>query len=156
MPVKYAPLSVIHAKRNGRNTAQTDHSFLIPERHEKKNENTIVENPSIYIVYTFSLPKKKTENKIYKENEREYSILDTKHFGQIIYMEVGAMLIGKIINHDLDTFKRGDEKGYFLPGGSTVVVIANNIKVDKDILNNSKNNIETLVEVGEKVGEKLC
>lgn len=91
--------------------------------------------------------------KIYKENEREYSILDTKHFGQIIYMEVGALLIGRIINHDLDTFKRGEEKGYFLPGGSTVIIIANNIKVDKDILNNSKNNIETLVDVGEKVGE---
>ena len=68
-------------------------------------------------------------------------------------MEVGALLIGKIINHDLDTFKRGEEKGYFLPGGSTVIIIANNIKVDKDILENSKNNIETLVEVGEKVGE---
>lgn len=94
--------------------------------------------------------------KIYKVNEREYSVLDTKHFGKVIYIEVGAMLIGKIVNHDLDTFKRGDEKGYFLPGGSTVVVIANNIKVDKDILNNSKNDIETLVEAGEKVGESIC
>lgn len=94
--------------------------------------------------------------KIYRENEKEYSILDTKHFGKIIYMEVGALLIGKIINHDLDTFRRGEEKGYFLPGGSTVIVIANNIKVDHDIMENSKNNIETLVDVGEKVGEIIC
>ena len=94
--------------------------------------------------------------KIYKENEREYSVLDTKHFGKIFYMEVGALLIGKIVNYDLETFKRGEEKGYFLPGGSTVVVIANNIKVDQDILKNSKNNIETLVEVGEKVGDVIC
>ena len=94
--------------------------------------------------------------KVYKDNEREYSILDTKHFGKIIYMEVGALLIGKIINHDLDIFKRGEEKGYFLPGGSTVIVIANNIKVDQDIMENSKNNIETLVDVGEKVGEVIC
>ena len=94
--------------------------------------------------------------KIYKENEREYSVLETKNFGKIIYMEVGALLIGKIINYDLDTFKRGQEKGYFLPGGSTVIIIANNIKVDEDILKNSKNNIETIVTTGEKVGEKEC
>ena len=91
--------------------------------------------------------------KIYRENEREYSILNTKHFGKVIYMEVGAMLIGKIVNHDLKEFKRGDEKGYFLPGGSTIIVIAKNVKVDKDILEYSKKNIETLVSIGEKVGE---
>ena len=91
--------------------------------------------------------------KIYKENEREYSILETTNYGKIIYMEVGALLVGKIINYDLDTFKRGQEKGYFLPGGSTIIIVAQNIKVDKDILKHSKLGIETLVEVGEKVGE---
>ncbi len=90
--------------------------------------------------------------KVYIENEREYSVLDTKHYGKIIYMEVGALLVGKIINHNLDTFKRGEEKGYFLPGGSTIIIIANNIKVDQDILEQSKKNIETIVHVGEKVG----
>ena len=92
--------------------------------------------------------------KIYRENEREYSILNTKNFGKVIYMEVGALLIGKIVNHDIKSFKRGEEKGYFLPGGSTIIVIAKNIKVDKDILEYSKKNIETLVSIGEKVGEK--
>ena len=90
--------------------------------------------------------------KIYKENQREYSILDTENFGKMIYMEVGAMLIGKIINHNLPNFKKGEEKGYFLPGASTVVLVLNNIKIDEDILENSKNNIETLVEIGEKIG----
>jgi phosphatidylserine decarboxylase len=91
--------------------------------------------------------------KVYKENEREYSILETKNYNKIIYIEVGALLVGKIINYDKDTFKRGEEKGYFLPGGSTIIIIANNIKVDKDILEYSKKNIETIVHVGEKVGE---
>lgn len=90
--------------------------------------------------------------KIFKENEREYSILDTNNFGIIYYMEVGAMLIGRIINHDKGTFRRGEEKGYFLPGGSTVILLVNNVKIDKDILDNSKNNIEVLVEVGQRVG----
>ena len=92
--------------------------------------------------------------KIYKENERQYSIFNTKNFGKIIYMEVGALLVGKIIDYDLDNFKRGEEKGFFLPGGSTIIVVAKNIKVDSDILEYSKKNIETIVSVGEKVGEK--
>ena len=90
--------------------------------------------------------------KIFKENEREYSILDTNNFGTIYYMEVGDMLIGRIINHDKGTFRRGEEKGYFLPGGSTVILLVNNVKIDKDILDNSKDNIEVLVEVGQRVG----
>lgn len=91
-------------------------------------------------------------HKIYKENHREYSILQTKNLGKIIYMEVGAMLIGKIINYNNNTFKRGEEKGYFLPGGSTVVIVINNIKIDKDIINYSNKGIETIVSVGEKIG----
>ena len=93
------------------------------------------------------------EHKIYKENHREYSILETKNFGQIIYMEVGAMMIGKIINHNKKEFKKGEEKGYFLPGASTVVIVINNIELDRDIIKNSKNNIETIVNVGEKIGK---
>ncbi len=91
--------------------------------------------------------------KIYKENHREYSILQTKNFGQIIYMEVGAMMIGKIINHNKKEFKKGEEKGYFLPGASTVVIVINNIELDNDIIKNSNDNIETLVQVGEKIGK---
>ena len=92
--------------------------------------------------------------KVYLENEREYSILETKHFGEVIYMEVGAMLIGKIVNHDKQQFKRGEEKGYFLPGGSTIILIAKDIEVDKDILEYSKKNIETIVSIGERIGIK--
>ena len=94
------------------------------------------------------------EYKVFKENEKEYSILETKNFGKIIYMEVGALLVGKIINYDLETFKRGEEKGYFLPGGSTVVIIAKDIIVDDDILKHSKKGIETIIHVGERVGKK--
>lgn len=90
--------------------------------------------------------------KIYKDNYREYSILNTKKFGNIIYMEVGAVLVGKIINYNYFEFKRGEEKGYFLPGGSSVVLVVNGIKIDDDIFNNSLNGIETIVNVGERIG----
>lgn len=92
---------------------------------------------------------------IYKENTREYSILHSKHFGDIVMMEVGALLVGKIVNlHEKAEVKRGQEKGYFQFGGSTVVLLTktNAIQVDKDILENSKEGIETIVKFGEKIG----
>ena len=66
---------------------------------------------------------------IYKQNSRSYSLLHTLHFDDVIYMEVGAMMVGKIVNHSLDSFCRGDEKGYFEFGGSTIVVL---LKKDKN------------------------
>ena len=92
---------------------------------------------------------------IYKENTREYSILHSKHFGDIVMMEVGALLVGKIVNlHERAEVKRGQEKGYFQFGGSTVVLLtkADKVKVDEDILENSKDGIETMVKFGEKIG----
>lgn len=92
---------------------------------------------------------------IYKENTREYSILHGKHFGDIVMMEVGALLVGKIVNlHEKSEVKRGQEKGYFQFGGSTVVLLtkADKVKVDEDILKNSRDGIETVVKFGEKIG----
>ena len=53
-------------------------------------------------------------------------------------------------------FKKGEEKGMFLFGGSTIVLLIKKdvIDIDKDILNNSVRNIETRVKCGEKIGVK--
>ena len=59
---------------------------------------------------------------IYKTNSRSYTVLHTKHFGDVVQMEVGAMMVGKITNLHKQSFKRGEEKGYFEFGGSTVVL----------------------------------
>lgn len=93
----------------------------------------------------------------YKTNHRVYSVLHTKNFGDVISVEIGAMCIGKIVNNDLKEFHKGEEKGYFKFGGSTIVLLVkkDTIVVDKDILDNSKNNIETIVKYGEKVAIKL-
>ena len=92
---------------------------------------------------------------IYKENSREYTILQTREFGQVVAMEVGALLVGKIVNHHgAATVKRGQEKGYFQFGGSTVVLLLKKdaAVIDSDILENSENGIETVVKFGEKIG----
>ena len=97
------------------------------------------------------------KHKVFQENQREYSILKLENFGKIIQMEVGALMVGKIVNHQVKKFKRGQEKGYFLFGGSTIVIIVkeNIIQIDKDILKNSLNNIETKVKQGEVIARKV-
>ena len=95
---------------------------------------------------------------IYKMNSREYCILKTKEFGTILLMEVGALMVGKINNHEEDSaqVKRGEEKGMFEFGGSTIVVMTEPgmTEPDKDIIQNTKVQAETLVKMGEPIGCK--
>lgn len=95
---------------------------------------------------------------IYKQNAREYSVLHTAEFGDIVMMEVGALLVGRIVNHHgAAQVCRGQEKGYFQFGGSTVVLLVekDRVQIDADILNNSLEGVETVVRMGERIGETL-
>lgn len=94
---------------------------------------------------------------VFKENTRECTHIKTKNFGDVLYVEVGALLVGKINNHKLLKFKKGEEKGYFMYGGSTVIILVKKdvVKIDEEIINNSKNGYETYVKLGEKIGIKI-
>jgi phosphatidylserine decarboxylase len=73
-------------------------------------------------------------------------------------MEVGALLVGKIVNHhECANVLRGEGKGYFQFGGSTVVLLLERdaAQIDEDILENSGMHIETIVRMGEKIGIQL-
>jgi len=94
---------------------------------------------------------------IYKENSRAYSVLHSDGFGDIVMMEVGALLVGKIVNlHGKKHVQRGEEKGYFQFGGSTVVMLVqkDRVQLDADILKNSREGVETVVRMGERIGCK--
>lgn len=61
---------------------------------------------------------------VFHQNSREYTLMETEHFGTTAQVEVGAMLVGKVKNHQgVGSFLRGQEKGLFLYGGSTVVLL---------------------------------
>lgn len=92
---------------------------------------------------------------IYKRNSREFTVLHTQNFGDITQIEVGAMLVGKIANHHSScTFKKGQEKGMFLYGGSTIVLLVQKNKVMPcyEFLRNTEQGCETIVRYGEKIG----
>lgn len=91
---------------------------------------------------------------VFTKNCREYTVITTKNFGQLLQMEVGAMLVGKIKNlHGAGPVQRGQEKGMFLYGGSTVIVLVEpgKITLQPGILKNTKEGVETPVLLGQAI-----
>ena len=105
-----------------------------------------------YSVNPFALRKKA---EILCLNKREYTILSNPVFGDVVMAEVGATMVGSIEQ----TFKgssvnKGEEKGYFKFGGSTVVLLfeKSRIHIDEDFLINTAKGYETTVKMGERIG----
>ncbi|MFZ8932634.1 MAG: phosphatidylserine decarboxylase [Bacteriovoracaceae bacterium] len=116
------------------------------------------------------------------KNERVVNIIDTKEFGKLAYIEIGAVGVGKIVHthpaHPLDdksyqervpnlrndflplvprgslNVSRGDEKGYFQFGASTIVLLGEKGKweVSSDIVQQTKRGCEVYLKLGELVG----
>lgn len=94
---------------------------------------------------------------VFVRNCREYTIMKTDNFGTAAQIEVGALLVGKIKNHHGEhTFSRGEEKGMFLYGGSTVVLLLEKDKaiLDKSLFEATQKGEETPVVMGERLGER--
>lgn len=94
---------------------------------------------------------------IYRENTREYSLLESLQFGTVLQMEVGAAMVGRIVNAPGSrNVRRGEEKGRFEFGGSTVIVLLQKGRaiLDADLLRNTAQDAETVVRLGERIGIK--
>lgn len=94
---------------------------------------------------------------VYSRNCRNVSVLNTENFGKVLQIEVGAMLVGKINNHKKIKFLKFEEKGFFDYGGSTIIQVIKKDKiiVNKEIIEMSKNGIETKVEIGMIIGKNI-
>lgn len=82
-------------------------------------------------------------------------MLELAHGGLAAYVEVGAFGVASIHQtFDGKEFRRGDEKGYFDFGGSTVIMVfpKSAVEYDKDLLEHSANGVECLVRAGEHIG----
>jgi phosphatidylserine decarboxylase len=93
------------------------------------------------------------------ENERNINILETRNFGLLGFVEVGALSVGRIVQvHPLDaTYHRGDEKSVFRFGGSAIVVFGEPSawRPNDDIVGHTREGIETFVRLGETVGVRI-
>ncbi|ADY53376.1 phosphatidylserine decarboxylase [Pseudopedobacter saltans DSM 12145] len=116
-------------------------------------ENVIKINGILHSVNPIAL---KETPSVMAKNYRELTILYTDNFGPVAHIEVGALFVGKIVNREYGKykFKRGEEKGWFEFGGSTVIQLFRKdaIAPDADILEQTQKGIETIVRLGEKTG----
>ena len=92
---------------------------------------------------------------VFVQNCREYTAMDTDRFGTVTQIEIGAMLVGKIKNNDgAGGFARGTEKGRFLYGGSTIVLLLerDRVSIDESLFSATEEGRETPVKLGQKIG----
>ncbi len=106
----------------------------------------------------YSVQSAACENfRVYTKNRRSWAILNTKNFGTVAQIEIGAFSVGGIKNHyEASPFKKGEEKGYFDLHGSTIVLLfkENAVKLLPSIIDATKNGREVRVKIGEQIGLK--
>ena len=159
---RYTPEQLLRSKELARDyaggqllvfrlTVDDYHRYCYPDSGVKE------ENVHIQGVYYTVNPIAFKHYAVFKENTREYTVLHSDHFDDLIMMEVGATLVGRIANlHGAQRVSRGEEKGHFDFGGSTIVVFVKPgvLRVDEDIMRNNAEGCETVVKYGERIGKK--
>lgn len=116
----------------------------------EKGNNVFIKG-KLHTVQPTALEKRR----VFTENCREYTVLKTANFGDVTQVEVGAMMVGRIVNyHGTYSFKRGEEKGRFEFGGSTIIVLVekDRLVLDEELLKNTQDGNETIVKLGERLG----
>ncbi|MES2121199.1 MAG: phosphatidylserine decarboxylase [Chlamydiota bacterium] len=113
-------------------------------------------NGPLYSVNPLAL-KKNIE--ILSENKRVITEIDSKAFGKVLYIEVGATNVGSISQtYSPGVFcPKGAEKGYFSFGGSSLIVLfeQNTISFDADLVEQSAKKIEVRALFGQSLGRSV-
>ena len=94
---------------------------------------------------------------VFKQNTREYCLLETENFGTVTQIEVGACMVGKINNHhEAGVTHRGSEKGMFLFGGSTIVLLFKEgvLDIPDDVFAATAKGQEAIVKYGEAIARR--
>lgn len=98
-------------------------------------------------------------SKVYCQNKREVTVFKSDNFRDMLITEVGATCVGSIVQTYIpnNSVNRGEEKGYFKFGGSTVIMFLkkDTVKIDSDIIENTNKGYETKILMGERIGEKI-
>jgi len=92
---------------------------------------------------------------VFSENRRVVSLLELENFGPCLFVEVGAFGVGGIIQtHQDEDFLKGDEKGYFQYGASTIILVLEKkrLHIDRDLSEISATGMECLIHAGENLG----
>lgn len=93
--------------------------------------------------------------KIFAQNKRFISKVKLENGTEVIIVEVGATCVGTVVHtSEPDSFvEKGQEKGYFKFGGSTVITLfpRGSIKVEADLMESSLQKMELFARMGDKM-----
>lgn len=92
---------------------------------------------------------------VYTLNRRSWVCLETDHFGPVIQTEIGALVVGGIVNlHREGRFEKGTEKGRFELAGSTIVLLfeKDRMTLNDDVREATRDGRELRVRWGQWIG----
>lgn len=95
---------------------------------------------------------------VFRLNRRWWSVLETKHFGTAVQIEVGAMLVGGVsFLTDEGWVDRGEELGCFELAGSTILLLLNSdvhrkLELNASITPAIGRQTEVRVQMGSAIG----
>ncbi|KAL4867074.1 hypothetical protein BDV12DRAFT_171918 [Aspergillus spectabilis] len=99
---------------------------------------------------------------ILTRNARDYVVIDTEEFGEVLFVAIGAAQVGTVEIHEKwqkpgAKITKGDELGIFQFGGSSIIVAfqRGRIQFDEDLVRPSKNAVTVDVEVGMSLGRAV-
>jgi phosphatidylserine decarboxylase len=125
------------------------HRFHFPDSGSATDASVV--SGRLHSVHPFALES----NAPSFRNKRTIAHLESENFGRIALVEVGAFAVGTIVQtYAPGKVERGQEKGYFRFGGSTVVMLLENNRVvfDDDLVSASQRGLETFIKMGTSIG----
>ena len=149
LPVKQSNYTISSLLRNPKLCVNHYHRYCYVDSG-KKSRNVFLPG----VLHTVR-PIALAQYPVFTENSRAYTLIRTPEFGTVVQMEVGAMLVGRIVNHEQGAqVIRGAEKGIFQYGGSTIIVLVgkDQVTMREDLLKNAQFGKETAVQMGETIG----
>ena len=96
---------------------------------------------------------------LFLRNRRAITWIDFTHFGPVAYVEIGAFGVASIVQtYAPGPVTRGQEKGYFRVGGSTLVLLfaPDAVRFDEDLVRDSATGLEVQVRTGERIGTTVA
>lgn len=110
-------------------------------------------NGWLYSVNPIALKK---NIQIFVQNKRCVTILETKKFGKVLFVEIGATSVGSMIQtyEPNKHYPKGAEKGYFSFGASSLILLfePNTITFDADLIEATRQGLEIKCLLGQSLG----
>jgi phosphatidylserine decarboxylase len=92
---------------------------------------------------------------VFWENRRSRTVIESSDFGTVVVMEVGATCVGSMdATYEAGRIAKGQEKGFFSFGGSSVVTLFQRGRIcfDEDLLVHARGQREVYARMGERCG----